>query len=456
MSDLGAHAPGLAAERLAVPPVASALPRAAQASYAVGSMSYTIVERLLTMWLAFYYLDEASPGHVALSASAFFGILWVGRALDAVCDVVIAGSSDRSNARLGRRRAYMAWGGLPMCLLAAAIFFPVRGAGAFGAGLYLAVTLSVFWVFFTVYTVPYLALLSELATTHQTRVNLATFKATASLLGAALVFVLSPQLIAPLGFQGMVVVLSAFAVVTAYVTVVGVNERRYAVSEPSAVRLLASIRQTFADRAFVRYLLAFLLFWLGFNVVTTGIPFYVKNLLGLPEAAAGGLMGVAFGGAFLAFPLVNRVALHLGLKRAFWACMILFAAVLPLIYFWESAPLGLSPKTVAYAVMALAGLPLAGLFVLPDAIVARLAHRTTCAEGSGREGMYFGVQGFCLKLTFGLSGSLMGLLFDLFGKGGSAGNLGLKLTAPAGGLLVALGAVVFARFPSDALKDNAR
>ena len=49
--------------------------------------------------------------------------------------------------------------------------------------------------------------------------------------------------------------------------------------------------------------------------LTTGIPFYVKNLLGQPESAAGTLMAFTFGAAFVSFLAINRLAQVRGLQR---------------------------------------------------------------------------------------------------------------------------------------------
>lgn len=420
-----------------------------QIAYATGSISFTVLERLLTMWLAFYYLDEKSPGHIPLSASAFFGILWFGRVLDAICDPLLASLSDQNKCRLGRRRIFLIIGGLPMVVFCALLFYPPQNFGLYGITIYLALLLCFFWAAFTTYAVAYLALMSELAITHRTRVNLATLKATSSMLGLAVVFILSPLLIKPVGFFGMVVIMACIAVVAAYVPVFGVNEPLYAISQPATVPIFSSIRMVFSDKPFVRYMISYLLFWLGFNVVTTGIPFYVKNLLQQPESSATFLMIATFGVAFLAFWGINRLSLHLGLWRAYLACMVMFVITLPMIFFMD-VPSENNKLVIAMIIMGLIGAPVAGLLLIPDAIVSRFSRVAADQHSQGREAMYFGAQGFCLKLTFAVSGSLMGLLFDLFGKGGSSGTLGLKLTGPVSALFVALGLIVFWKYPGGA------
>ena len=118
-------------------------------AYTVGAIGFNVLERLLNMWLAFYYLDESSPGHVSISASAFFGIMWVGRAVDAVADPTAAYLSDRTRTRLGRRRTFLVAGIVPMCVFGALIFFPPSSGLVLTSSL-LALWLSLFWIGFTV------------------------------------------------------------------------------------------------------------------------------------------------------------------------------------------------------------------------------------------------------------------------------------------------------------------
>ena len=65
--------------------------------------------------------------------------------------------------------------------------------------------------------------------------------------------------------------------------------------------------------------------------------------------------------------------------------------------------LPLSPFAQGLLVFALAGVPLAALFVLPNALVAEVTDVDFERTGSRREAIYFGVQGFIVKLAVSLS-----------------------------------------------------
>jgi len=104
--------------------------------------------------------------------------------------------------------------------------------------------------------------------------------------------------------------------------------------------------------------------------------------------------------------------------------------------------------------MFFAGIPLAGLFVIPNAIIADLTDYDEMNTGQRREAMYFGAQGFCLKVTLGISTYLMTLMFEKFGNS-AAEPLGVQLTGPVGGVFALLGMAAFFFFPRDLEKTVA-
>jgi glycoside/pentoside/hexuronide:cation symporter, GPH family len=93
------------------------------------------------------------------------------------------------------------------------------------------------------------------------------------------------------------------------------------------------------------------------------------------------------------------------------------------------------------AVMALAGIPLAGFFIVPDAIVAATADLEVTLSGQRREAMYYGVNGLVQKVNLGISTVVSGALFQY------GGDLGLQLTGPVAALAALVGIGFFVRYP---------
>jgi glycoside/pentoside/hexuronide:cation symporter, GPH family len=114
-----------------------------------------------------------------------FGLLALGgRVIDAVTDPLVARWSDGHRGRLGRRRPFMVWSGLPFVLVAAALFLPPVAGPSWVNTVHLGVGLVVLYVLLTLYLVPYAGLLADLSPSVEDRVDLATSTATYQLLGS--------------------------------------------------------------------------------------------------------------------------------------------------------------------------------------------------------------------------------------------------------------------------------
>jgi glycoside/pentoside/hexuronide:cation symporter, GPH family len=150
--------------------------------------------------------------------------------------------------------------------------------------------------------------------------------------------------------------------------------------------------------------------------------------------------------ALLFFPVVNLLSKKLGLKAMMMFALIAFLLLLPLYFFLGQPLFGLSPEIFAYILMGLTGLPLAVIFIVPDAIVAAVSDLEGRLSGQRREAMYFGAQGFILKLAMGLSTVITGALLQLFGST-IAAPLGIQLTGPVSAMFILIGVLVFARYP---------
>lgn len=97
----------------------SPFPLLNQIVYSSGSMAFNMMERMILLYAAFYYLppkeyglSELFPGQRFYGFFTIFGLAVVlGRVFDSVSDPVVAALSDNSRARVGRRKLYGARAG---------------------------------------------------------------------------------------------------------------------------------------------------------------------------------------------------------------------------------------------------------------------------------------------------------------------------------------------------------
>lgn len=426
--------------------MAKILPYWGKLAYGIGAGGYSLIDRIMVTWLMYYYVLTPIRGTEALISGFVFGlIMFLGRVVDAVADPLIARWSDNHSGRLGRRVPFMLYSGIFYAVVFVALFYPPVSGESTLNGVYLALMLGLYFALFTAYVCPHLALLPELARSSRDRVDLATWKAVFSILGVAGAAVAGGMLIDSLGNYGMVWVMAVIGLVMLYVPM-SIRERDYATSEPATLGLLDALKTTFQNRPFLIYLAGNVTFWLGFNIVTLNIPPYVTILLGGTEGDTTIYFGLVLAVALVCFPLVNILSKRLGLKMIMLSSLILFAVLLPGIYFLGTPLFGLAPQVYGYVLMALLGIPVSAIFVVPDAIVAAVSDLEERLSGQRREAMYFGAQGFILKLALGLSTVITGGLLDLFGKTVEH-PLGIRLTGPVAALFTLIGAIVFYRYP---------
>lgn len=422
------------------------LPFWGKLAYGVGAGGYSLIDRTMVTWLMYFYVLTPIRGTEALISGFAFGVvMFLGRVVDAIADPLIARWSDNHSGRLGRRIPFMLYSGVLYVAVFLALFYPPVSGQSVLNSTYLALMLGLYFALFTLYVCPHLALLPELARTNRDRVDLSTWKAVFSILGVAGAAVGGGVLIDALGNYGMLWTMAGIGLVMLYIPML-IRERDYAKSEPATLGLIDALKTTFRNRPFLIYLAGNVAFWLGFNIVTLNIPAYVTVLLKGTEGDTAVYFGLVLGVALVCFPLVNISCKRFGLKAVMLFSLILFAILLPCIYLLGQPLLGLPPQVLGYTLMALFGIPVSAIFVVPDAIVAAVSDLEERLSGQRREAMYFGAQGFILKLALGLSSIITGGLLDVFGKTAEQ-PLGIQLTGPVAALFTAIGAIIFSFYP---------
>lgn len=422
------------------------LPTWAKWVYGVGAGGFALIDRILITWLLFYYVVKPIRGEETLVAPAVFGIImFFGRIVDAVADPLIARWSDNHHGNMGRRMPFLLYSGIAYVAVFIALFYPpVAGESAVNS-IYLIIMLGLYFALFTAYVCPYVALLPELAKTNRERVDLATIKGAFGLLAVAIAFGLGGILIDQFGPYGMIWTMGIIGLIMLYFPLL-IKEREYATAEPATLGLLDAIKTTLKNHPFIIYLVGNVTFWLGFNIITLCIPLYVTILMGGTEGDTVIFLGIVMGVALLAFMPINLLAKKYGLKMIMMISLAGFMFILPLAYFMGQ-PVGfLSPELFAYILMALSGIPVAAIFIVPDAIVAEVSDLEEKLSGQRREAMYYGTQNFILKLAMGFSTLVTGFLLQWFGSTPDQ-PLGVQLTGPVAALFLLIGVIVFSRYP---------
>ena len=435
--------------------------------YALGGAGFQISDRIVVSMAVYFYLPPPGRGLTSqVSPDLLFGFLTVyglamlvGRLFDSAADPIVGHLSDRSRSPLGKRRAFLVYGVLPMVGLPALLFWPPGAPGSALNAFWLAGVLAAYFVAFTVYVAPFLALIPEIARSEDQRVRLSRLLALLSFpigagFGSAWTLGYSAAVDAgsdPVDAMRLVVMAaSGVALLLCIAPILAVDERRFASKRPSELSLRESLGATLGNRPFRVYLVAQLAMLFGINMVQPALPYVATVLLGRSESYAAVLGAATLVGIFAALPLATFAVRKLGPKRSLsWSLAIFGVAALALGGL-DAIPAGAPGDTanlaLAFAASGVMGIPIAGLLVVPHVLLGQLIDQDALLTGTQRAAMYFGVQGFLTKWMYGVS--LWGLTF-LFSRFGNSFELpgGIRLVGPVAGVACLVATALFARYP---------
>jgi len=431
-----------------------------QIIYASGMVGWSIVTNIVIVMLPFFYLPPSNSGLIPLIPQVLvFGIINImtfiivsGRLFDALYDPFIASYSDSSNNPKGRRIPLMKWAILPMILFCCLTFYPiVLGESIFNA-IWITFTLIFFFLAATTYTIPYNALLPELAQNPHEKIWLSSLQQGGFVIGmiisalvnnfADIVQLMSGFESRNIALQYTIWCLCLFAGLMMLLPVIFINEKKYSVSVPSQLPLWPALKHTFKQPNFKYFLISDFSFYMSLSIISSGLLFFVTVLLHLKASIAGELMGIMVLVSILFYPLVNYLAKKFGKKPIILFSFLLMGLVFVAINFLGEFPI--SPRVQIYTLVLFASFPLASLGILPNVIIAEIAEHDAIISGENHEGMFYAVRYLFVKLgqTFGIATFAF---LTIYGEN-PGHDLGLRLNGLCGFILCILAFLFFSRF----------
>ena len=172
--------------------------------FAIGQFGWSLLSGIVSNWMVYYYTGspDAQNPNTGIFASGItqnpilfkltlFGlVLAVGRIFDAITDPLIAGWSDRSNYKGGRRIPFMRTVAIPFALVTIGLFTVPQTANIVVNDALLFVLLLLFYLVMTIFCTPYNALIAELGDTQEHRINVSTFISFTFIAGQSISFML--------------------------------------------------------------------------------------------------------------------------------------------------------------------------------------------------------------------------------------------------------------------------
>ena len=350
-------------------------------------------------------------GQTALLAGL---VLLFARTWDAFYDPVIGYLSDRTRTRLGRRRPYILAGAFPLFLAMAVMFTnpavfagegfsPAENQGAlFTWGL---VTYIILCTAYSTTNIPYSSLTPELTQDFHERTSLNGFRFSFAILGTLLgagawlplVGVFATR---NMGFTALGVIYGAVMLVTALLTVAAVREQPPGEEPPSS--FVDTYRHVFKNRPYLVLLLVYVLHIIAVTVVSGIAVYYFKYIHRDEKLTTPGML-VLLATALVFVPVSVVLSRKVGKKPVYAAGMLIVAAAVMLLFFFGHRT-GLA---FTFGMLVVTGVGFGFTYAMPYAMVPDAIDHDYAETGVRREGAFYGIWTWALKIGQALAGFCM-------------------------------------------------
>jgi glycoside/pentoside/hexuronide:cation symporter, GPH family len=418
--------------------------RTAQLLYAAGAFGFNVLVQTYSLWLIYFYAPPPGAGRPTIIPLVTLGlVLTLGRILDAIDDPLIGYWSDITRSRWGRRLPFVV-GGTPLLALTFYAIWHPPGWDMPWVAVYAFVILQLYSVSWTIVHQPYEAVLAEISRDRVVRLRVSGYKVLLGVAGAAVGLVGSARLIAEFGFTGMAMLFAGIASLSILLSALGIRRMPQVLVSQERQRRLSlwqGLKETATNRQFLVFVCSEVTFFLGLSMLTALLPYFVTVVLGRPEGDVALFTGAFFLVVLLSLPLVYWIVLVRSKAFAYRTAMAVLSVMLPGLYVIGNLP-GVDPFLQSIVYIALLGLPMSVVFVLPNPMIADIVDDDETRTGLRRAGMYFGVEETVGKAGAALAAGIFGLVLGTFGFSPEE-PLGIRLIGPVAGAIVFLGLVVF-------------
>jgi len=383
------------------------LPVATKAIFATGDLANNLALSSLSLVYLIFLTDVAG-----LRPALAGAVVWIARVVDGITDPAMGRISDHTRTRWGRRRPYLLAGALPFGFFFGLLWTtPFAGQAQmflYYSGVYIGLSLAA-----TVLSVPYMALIPEMARGYDERTSLNTWRTAAAMTGVILAASLQPAAVALGGDAAAWATagaIAAFAMILPWGPVVAVSRERTIAHEAVPVSLLRDLLDLLGHAHYRRLSALYIASRVALDVAGASLVYFMTYAIGRPQDFFPAILCLMLAAA-ASLPIWMAIARHREKHDIFMVGTAWWVAWLVVIAFatpeW--------PRWLIFVITAAVGAGYAVADLMPWAMVGEVVDEDELRTGQRREGLYNGAFTFLRKLGGATAIGLAGLLLDVAG-----------------------------------------
>lgn len=356
---------------------------------------------------------------MGLNVVWFFIAMIIWSIWNAINDPIMGSISDKTNSKWGRRKPWIIAGIIPLCVMLVLLWTPPAGSD-FVIFIYLLVTVMLFDMFFTMFSLNQTALFPEMYIDLKDRAkanNILQIFAIFSLVFATILpsFFIpeydNPQYKANYITAGIVTAIIVGIAATIFI-VFGIKEKEeFTQDSIKAPSFFVSFKNTMKNKAFVRFVIANLMVFYVIGMLPMVNPLYASLVLGISNSLTISLLlALTFISAAIFMVLWRYISIKHGVKKGhILAMLVSIVCLFPLMFLAKGSII------LAFIFYFIIGIGLAGVLFFRAVTISTVIDYDEVNTGVRTEGTYYGINALITRLaTIAVTGTIA-LVFLLTG-----------------------------------------
>ncbi len=361
-------------------------------AYSFSSFASQFVSNTFGTYVNYFYIDLMKLSPQLFRNGWILYSIW-----NAINDPLFGHFSDKTRTKWGRRIPYIAFSIIPLAICFALIWSPpfrVERGQTIQLFIYYLILVFLFDTFYTLIFLNTSALFPEMFTNLKERTEVAGYRNYLLFIGLITGSALSPLVYTRIGWRGMGILYGTIFIIVMSISLRGSKEKKEFGVE-KALPFTQALKCSLKNRSFITYVLASFLVQLSFTMLIACLPFYTKYVLKGTDQDNTKMLLPIFLIAFATILIWKKITDKFGAKKAFRIAIITFSIAIIPLFFINNIKTGM-------IVSAFLGIGLAGLNFLFDVLLSDVIDEDELKTGVRREGIYFGMQGFIVRISLSI------------------------------------------------------
>ena len=379
-------------------------------SFGLGSFAPWFINSAFNVWVFTFYFVAVGLSVIYIMFAFILWTIW-----NAINDPLIGYLSDRTHTRWGRRKPYIIVGLIPLLIIEIIIWIPPTDSH-FITFIYLLIMLMCYDTFYTCVTLSFDTLFPELYTSVEERAEANTIKQVLGMIGLIAAFLIPGLFIAEISEQSGYLINGIVTTIIVGLTLLiaiiwGVKEREeFQLDHKHEFGFLTGMKHTFKNKGFILYTIIFFLYEYILLVYATVILLFGKHVLGATPFETTLLLGIMFIVGIASVVVWSKLDVKIGSRKAYMIAIATYlVASIPLLF--------VTSYIAALIIVTFMGFGFGGMIYFVYLIIADVIDEDELKTGVRREGTFFGITNFFMRLSMVATIVTVSLVFASVGWG---------------------------------------